>query len=205
MQTRQMADVVFNLKEDAAYQVTKPAAVGPFVSEDEATGIYLTESDFSFQFLKRDGKFFLRRNGRNDVELEREADNIFHQKFDPAFKQEFARTTDGNLEVTAYYTTHAPYTLTKQNASFTGVDFESLNGIYLNAETDVSLTIRHASDKTYNVKMGTNDATKGLLVSPGKLLVNNYSMEFEALSSAITEIFLHGDRIKRVRFVRQNQ
>ena len=41
---------------------------------------YLTDNDFAFTFENIDNKIYLKRVGRNDVELEREADNIFHQK-----------------------------------------------------------------------------------------------------------------------------
>jgi CubicO group peptidase (beta-lactamase class C family) len=94
-QTRQMADVVLNLQPTKTYLVTKPTAIGNYISEDDILGTYLTENDFAFTFEKRDGKIYLKRVGRNDVELEREAANIFHQKFDTAFKQEFTTNTNG--------------------------------------------------------------------------------------------------------------
>ncbi|NBP69148.1 MAG: class A beta-lactamase-related serine hydrolase, partial [Cytophagia bacterium] len=106
-QTRQMADVVFNLEDNATYLVTKPDKVGSFVSDEEMVGIYLTEDNFAFQFEKRDGVLYLKRIGRNDVQLEREADNILHQTYDPAFKQEFKRNEKGEMTVTAYYTSHS--------------------------------------------------------------------------------------------------
>jgi len=46
----------------------------------------LTENDFEFQFEKSDEKLYLKRIGRNDIGLEKEAGNLFHQKFDPLFK-----------------------------------------------------------------------------------------------------------------------
>ncbi len=104
MQTRQMADVVFDLKNDEEYLVTKPAKIGSYVSEDEIIGTYITPNNFTFEFLKKDdGKLYLKRIGRNDVELVREADNVFNQKFDKDIKQEFNKNESNEMEVTVYY------------------------------------------------------------------------------------------------------
>ncbi len=204
MQTRQMADVVFELKTDAAYLVTKPANAGKFVSDEEITGTYLTENDFSFQFEKRDDKLFLKRVGRNDVELEREADNIFHQKYDPAFKQEFSKNIEGKLQVTAYYTNHQPYSLTKQSADFSNFKFENLNGSYFNVETGTTIHIQYKADKTYNFSVGTNsDTSAGLLITVKKIIVNNYTLTFEPGTSSVETIYLNADRVRRIKFVRQ--
>lgn len=194
MQTRQMVDVVFNLKPDAAYLVTKPARVGQFVSDDDIVGTYLTESDFAFQFEKRDNKMFLKRVGRNDVELEREADNIFQQKFDPAFKQEFTLNEKGEKQVTAYYINHAPYSLMMSAAIRSDFDFTNLDGNYFNSETNTIIGIKHLEG--VNFEITRNDKkSKGLLVSENKMLAGSYTFNFKE-----RELFLNGDRIKRVRY-----
>ncbi len=201
-QTRQMADLVFGLQGDAAYLVTKPATIGNFVSDDEIPGMYLTESDFSFQFEKRDGKMFLKRMGRNDVELEREGANIFHQKNDPFFKQEFTRNNKGDLQATAYYINHAPYSLTKTIADFSDFDFTRLNGKFINNETGTIIEIAYKADKNYDVKIAGRDKTKGLLLTKSKLMVNNYTILFDPAKSTIDTFYLNGERIKAVKFVR---
>lgn len=203
LQTRQMADVMLKLSEDAKYLVTKPVKVGKFVSEDEMLGTYLTETDFTFQFEKREGKIFLKRAGRNDVELEREADNIFHQKYDPAFKQEFSTNAKGEMQITAYYINHSPYTLTKTTADWTGFDFNSLSGKFLNSETNTMIEISYQNERNYAVKIANRDSTTGLLISPTKLLVNNYSISLDKLDSTVKNLYLNGDRIKQVKFARK--
>jgi hypothetical protein len=135
--------------------------------------------------------------GRNDVLLEREGANIFHQAYDPAFKQEFLKNAKGELTVTAYYTSHAPYTLNKVNANFDGFDFAYLAGKYLNTETDVMISIQHSGGKNYAIQNGT-DSTMGLLVTPTKMLVDNYVLEFRD-----GMILLSSDRIERVLFKRE--
>lgn len=202
MQTRQMADLVLGLQEDAKYLVTTPSKIGEFVSEDALTGTYLTENDFAFTFEKRDGKIFLKRIGRNDVELEREAANIFHQKFDPAFKQEFTSNQKGEMQVTAYYINHSPYTLTKAISNWEGYDYNKLTGKFLNTETNTTLDIGFSNDKTYNVIIGSTDSTKGLLITPYKLLIDFYSVDIEKKGTDADTLYLNAERMKRIKFIR---
>jgi CubicO group peptidase (beta-lactamase class C family) len=202
-QTRQMADVIFNLNADATYVITKPDKVGSFVSHEDMIGIYLTEDNFTFQFEKREGNLYLKRIGRNDVQLEREADNILHQTYDPDFKQEFKRNEKGEMTVTAYYTSHSPYTLTKSNSDWTGYNYQALNGKFINSETNVTIDIEFAGDKGYNIKAGSQRSTKGHLISPTKLLVDNYVLDIDN-ASAPKMFLLSADRIEKVKFLRQD-
>lgn len=197
-QTRQMADVFFELKTQESYLVSEPSSVGDFVDEEEIVGTYLTESDFAFTFENKDGKVFLKRDGRNDVELEREANNIFHQKYDPAFKQEFTTNEKGEMQVTAYYTKHAPYSLTKVGTIENRFDYKKMDGEYLNEETSTSIRIRHQDGTHYEVLFRNTKRAQGLLVSSRKLLVNSYSLEFSD-----GDILLNGDRIKQLRYKRK--
>lgn len=201
-QTRQMADVVLNLKDNASYLVTKPAKVGPFIREEDMIGTYLTDNNFAFQFEKEDSVLNLKRVGRNDVKLEREAANILHQTYDPDFKQEFIKNEKGEMTVTAYYTSHSPYTLTKAVSNWEGYNFKALNGKFKNSETNVTIEIIYSGGKSYEVKSGAEDTTKGLLISPTKLLVDNYVFEYDSKSGTPKAFLLSADRIERVRFSR---
>lgn len=202
MQTRQMADVFFELNRQDQSWLTAPAKVGGYVNEKELTGIYLTASDFMFQFELQDSTLVLKRNGRNDVELEREAANIFHQKFDPAFKQEFVKNAKQEMEVTAYYTTHAPYTLTRYNSNLNRFPYTALNGMYRNSETNTLLELQYASGNNYAVVMAGNDSSTATLVTSSKLLLNNYSITLVKTKAGKFELQLNGDRIRRVKFVK---
>lgn len=203
-QTRQMADVVFNLKSNSTYLVTKPAKIGNFISDDDMVGTYQTEDNFTFQFEKRDSFLYLKRIGRNDVQLEREADNILHQTYDPAFKQEFKRNEKGEMTVTAYYTSHSPYTLTKAISNWEGYNYQALNGKYLNTETNVTIDIKFSGDKSYDIKVGNQDSTKGLLISPTKMLVDFYVFNIDKSSMTPNTILLSSERVQQVKFVRLN-
>lgn len=197
-QTRSMADIVFDLKSYASYLITKPAKVGEYITEQEIVGTYLTDNNFAFTFELKENKLFLKRVGRNDVELERESANIFQQKFDPDFKQEFTWSPEGELQVTAYYTTHAPYTLTKVRSLPDDFAFNVLNGDYTNYETSTNVGIRHRENNTFNVTFREDYTTTGLLVSEDTLLVDFYTFEFKD-----GFFLLNGDRIKKVTFTKR--
>jgi len=200
MQTRQIADVLLNVENKKATYLMKPENIGKFTSVDEILGVYQTENDFTFQFEKRGEDLFLIRSGRNDTKLVRESENIFHQWNDEAFKQEFIKNPDDQMEVTAYYTSHAPYTLKRKNTDWTSFNFASLNGEFKNDETEVAIKIKHQKEKNYSVKIG-NQERKGLLISPNKLLVDDYSIEVDLANKTLS---LNGGRIQKVRFNLKN-
>lgn len=197
-QTRQMADVIFELKSGENYVVTKPASIGKYFSEDEVLGTYLAENDFVFTFEKKENKIFLKRIGRNDIELEREADNIFHQKYDTAFKQEFTINSKGEMQVTAYYVSHSPYSLTKSDKIGKEFDFKKNNGDYFNVETNTTININYLDGISYEITLRNDYKTKGILVSNTKMLVDFYSIEIKDKN-----LFLSGDRAKNIKFVRK--
>lgn len=197
-QTRQMADVIFDLKSEGTYFVTKPTSIGKYVREEEILGTYLTESDFAFTFEKIDSKIFLKRVGRNDVEIVREDDNIFHQKFDPEFKQEFTTNSKGEMQVTAYYINHSPYSLMKVNQIESGYNFKSINGDYVNSETKSMLSINYLDGMSYEVTFRNDYKTKGLLVSNNKMLFDFYTLEIQN-----GQLLLNGERIKKVKYMRK--
>ncbi len=205
MQTRQTADVLLGFDSKKKSYPIKPKKAGDFISIDDVVGTYQTKGGYIFQFEKRGGKLYLVRFGRNDIEVVREADNIFQQWNDAAFKQEFKKNEKGEMQITAYYTTHAPYTLTRIDSDWKGFDFNSLDGKFTNTETDVTFEIKHVSDKTYEIKI-RDKKRKGLLLSPKKLLVNNYSLEIKKdKDGAINEMLLNSNRIQKVRFSRNSE
>ncbi len=198
-QTRQMVDVVFDLKSDKEYLVTKPKETGPFIGDSELIGTYLTNDNFAFQFVNIENKIYLKRIGRNDVELVRESENIFNQKYDSDFKQEFRRNQNGELEVTAYYINHSPYTLKKVANNWDNFDFKSIDGDYFNPEINVTVSVRYKNDSNFDVTIGNDYKTTGFLVSKTKMLVDFYTIDF-AQNGMTNEFYLSGDRIKNLTF-----
>lgn len=165
-------------------------------------GTYLDGGSAVFQLIEQDGDLHLRRFGRNDIKLEREADNIFHQWNDPDFKQEFTTNAAGEMEVTAYYWSHAPYTLTRPKVDWSGFDVNGLNGTYHNPETGVTMEVKHREGKQYQVVRGDQEST-GILITPTRMIVNNYRLEWPDPGQVVNKFLLFGDRIGRVHFGRK--
>lgn len=198
-QTIQMADAFLSLQNTTTSFLTQPIKTGNFVNESEITGTYLTENNFSFQFERINEQLVLKRFGRNDVVLERESANIFHQKNDPAFKQEFHLSEQGEMLVTAYYTTHAPYTLKRPVVQWDGFKKEIWSGQFLNTETGVTIVLESINEKNYTVKIGES-AYKAILVTPQLMLAGSYVLHME--NGIPTTLYLSGDRVKRIQFIR---
>lgn len=202
-QSRLMADTLLDQTGDSPAIQTKPEKIGNPVTIDEILGTYLTESDFAFRFVQAGGKLFLRRDGRSDVQLERESANIFHQTTDPAFKQEFTKLATGEMQVTAYYSTHAPFTLTRADIDWTNFDFQGLNGSFSNSETGVDFSIRHENDQKFKIEIG-DEIRDARMVTTNKLISGNYTIEWYGTSKNAKTLFLSGARIRKVKFERKS-
>ncbi len=199
-QNQRIADILLGVDRAAApdYPIV-PELPGDSVSEQELTGVYRDEQGTTFRFLKKEEGLFLVRTGRNDVLLERESGNLFRQVYDPAFKQEFKRNAAGNLTVTAYYPSHAPYTLEKVEADFIGFDPESITGTYENKETGVVVTLRAKKNNEYTVTR-SGQKSEALLITPEILLIEGYTFTFGDAGG----FYLSGGRIRKVSFERVN-
>jgi CubicO group peptidase (beta-lactamase class C family) len=198
-QTRQMVDVYYGIESNQEPIVTEPPTVGAFISEENITGIYLTPSNYAFEFLvDGEGKLQLNRAGRGNTEIERDSNNIFQQKYDPDFKQEFKVLDNGDMTVTAYYTTHQPYTLTKKQVDWEGFDYTALEGVFLNAETGVSIEIKYHTGQEYEVQRRGVNPSAGKLISRDIFLFDNYM----ATIVSPDELLLDFERVKRLKLVR---
>ncbi|MEM6718173.1 MAG: serine hydrolase domain-containing protein [Bacteroidota bacterium] len=203
MQTLQMADVLLNKANEKDSFPIVPAKIGAKVSEEDILGIYRTKGGYIMKFEKRNGKLYMIRSGRNDIELVREAANIFHQANDAPFKQEFTKNKDDIMQITAYYPTVAPFTLTRIESDLSKFDFKALNGSFVNDETNVSFTIKNVTKENYQITMG-EDTMKGLLIYDDQMLVDGYNLSFtKDANGKINEIFVASGRIENMRFVRQ--
>jgi hypothetical protein len=203
MLTLQMADVMLNKTDEKESFAIVPAAIGEKVTDEDILGIYRTEGGYVMKFEKRKGKLYMIRLGRNDIELVREADNVFQQWNDAPFKQEFTKNEEGAMQITAYYPSVPPFTLTRIESDLSTFDFTSLNGSFLNDEINVSFTIKNIGKENYEVTLG-EEKIKGLLVYDTEMLVDNYNLSFKKDSKGnINEILVSTGRIENLRFVRK--
>jgi CubicO group peptidase (beta-lactamase class C family) len=202
MYARQVADVLLGFAAVSPSRQKQPIPNREYYTMEDLSGTYLNPDGFYFRFEKRDTSLFLVRYGRNDTRLIRESGNIFHQWNDPAFRQEFKKETDGSQTVTAYHTSHDPYTLTKPSVDWTGVNTKWLQGAFENDETGVRIRITLLGDRRYQLIRGI-DTSQALLVSPELLLADPYQFSWEShQQQPVREIFLQSERMRGVRFIR---
>ncbi|AXG72067.1 D-aminopeptidase [Kordia sp. SMS9] len=203
MLTLQMADVLLNKTSEKETFAIVPAAVGAKVTTKDILGTYRTEGGYIMKFEEREGKLYMIRSGRNDIELVREDDNIFHQWNDAPFKQEFTKNKKGAMQITAYYPTVPPFTLTRIESDLSKFDYTALNGSFLNDEINVSFTIKNLGKENYEVTLGA-EKMKGLLIYDNEMLVDDYNLSFTTDKKGnINEILVSTGRIENLRFVRK--
>lgn len=120
-----------------------------------------------------------------------------------AFKQEFTINDQGELQVTADYTTHAPYTLTQVLADLSGIESNNYTGVFHNAETGAEISIEHLSDFYFRVSISNQNSYNATLLKPGLMIAGSYQISFPVHQTGNIERFLlDGERIKDVEFVR---
>jgi CubicO group peptidase (beta-lactamase class C family) len=198
-----VADLLLEEEFTAPRFLTEPATVAAEMPLEELLGTYRLSNGFYFRFVSRDGKVFLERHERNPVELELERGNVYHEIADPAFKQEFTRNERGELQVTAYYWAHAPYTLAKSNVDLMGYDYRAMNGSFQNDETGLAFSVKYQQEGRYQIVIG-GKKMKGNLLGPDELLVDNYKLRaVRSEDGAVAELRLHdGNRIMNLRCTR---
>lgn len=201
---RKVAEVLLGKQLEDKSFLTTPATVGPAVPIQQLTGVYATEGKFYAEMEDRDGKLFLIRNGRNDVELELEAGNIYRQLYDPAFKQEFIVAENGTVSMTFYYWQHAPYSFNKKDIDWSGYDCAGLDGKYFSEELQTTVTLKHLEAKNYQVVMNKKKRT-ALLREPDFLTVGGtYKVRIQRdAEHKIVGFLVNGDRVEKVRFERE--
>jgi CubicO group peptidase (beta-lactamase class C family) len=195
MQTRQMADILMPVNNPSTPTINQPEKYGSFLDTDSLPGIYHNGGSFYFLIEKRENNLFLLRAGRNDIRLDREGPNVFHQWNDSTFKLEFSRNPKGDMIVRAYHPTHEPYNLTRTTTDFKDFDTKNLEGLFKNEETGAQLMIKAVSGKNPEITLGGN-TYPGLMISTTQIIAGGYLLK----RSENGDWLLDGDRIINVKF-----
>lgn len=202
MQTRQMADIILGKNKVRRSFLTEPARKGAEVIEADILGNYTDENGFLFRIKGSNDTLLLERFGRNDITLVRESSNVFAQTNDRRFKLEFKKNKKEEMTVTAYYTSHAPYTLTRKRVRVTNSLTNALEGTYANDETDALIKLTHNERDRFTVN-ARNRELVGYMVSDSRILISGFSISFTRNDNGeISELFVDSNRLRRVRFER---
>jgi len=182
-----------------------PEREGGYLAREDILGVYEQAGGTIFKFIEKEDDLYLRREGRNDVVLERRSPNIWQQLYDPAFKQEFTRDSAGHLTVTVYHSSHAPYTLRKIVTDWKGYNFEKWTGTYFNEETGVRMALKHLEEQVYQITW-SDKKRQGELLTKNRMRVGSYQLHFfEQQKEDRAGFYLAGDRIRRVYFQKEQE
>ena len=205
--SRKIADVLLFPKVKKERFPTGPETLGAKLTEEEVLGIYFTNATYFFRFVQRDSGLFLERPNRNPVAIEWEEGNVFHEINDPAFKQVFTRNDEGVLEVTAYYPSHDPYTLTRVDNDWSDYDYAALAGTYYNGELDVSVKVDYEKDQAFTItRMERKKKWDATMYNPDILSWKGGPVTFNRdEKGAVIGFDFSNNRIKNLRFVKNGK
>ena len=151
---------------------------------------------------ERKDTLFLERFGRKDIILENLSGSLYQEVTDPAFKQSFTRDQAGQLKITFYYPTHAPYSFNKVHIDPATFNFNAAEGTFVNDETNAEVSIMHLSDGNYQVNLRKKNR-EAKLYEPNQLVLRSYRLELVFGEDGMASHFLYFDaRSKNIRFDR---
>lgn len=205
--SRKIADVLLFADAEKAYFPTGPETLGAKLTEEEVLGIYFINATYFYRFIQRDGGLFLERPNRDPVAIEWEAGNVFHEINDPAFKQVFTRNDEGVFEVTAYYPTHDPYSLTRVDNDWSDYDYAGLEGTYYNNELGVTVKVVRKEGMEFSItRMERKKKWSSTIHNPDILSWKGGPMCFSRNDNGeVTGFSFSNDRVKNLRFVKNRK
>ena len=197
-QTRQLLDYLLGWGAPTMKAEVPKAASSNSFTENELSGLYLTETGFAFEFLQKQTGFYLRRYGRNDILLERVSGQLWRQQYDTSFQLEFTKGASGALQVTAYHPSHAPYSLVKN--SFSGLKKAyQFAASYSNSETGVQVAVIHSNTESFQL-INQSDTSLVRFITNTTGLAGEDQYRLEVKNGIVKEIFINRQRLRNIRF-----
>ncbi|MEZ5042083.1 MAG: serine hydrolase domain-containing protein [Saprospiraceae bacterium] len=201
--SRRCADILISKDKLAKDRYPRrPDTLGPYIAPTALLGTYRTKGGYFFRFVKQAEGLYMERYGRESIQLEHEAGNLYHQVSDPDWKQAFTKDPIKGLQVTGFYPSHDPYTLTRIEVNWQDYNYTSINGDYLNEETGVRLTIEFQQDDKYVILLN-GEKLEGQLYAPDFLLVDGYKIQIVRDEDGIVpRLLVNSNRIQHLHFER---
>ncbi|WP_235297375.1 serine hydrolase domain-containing protein [Portibacter marinus] len=198
-QTMLMVNEIFNIKDSKPTFPIQPDKEGDFIEIQELMGNYITPEGYFVRLIDKEGDLYLLRSNRNDTKLIRENANTTQQWNDKAFKQQFKKNEQGEMEVTFYYPSVPPFTLTKIDFEADSLDKSLLGKEYINRELGVALKIDMEKTGGLSVILGEN-TMDAIALSNTRIKAGNYMLEIDKTKDGKTSILLNTDRLDQVIF-----
>ena len=182
-----------------------PGLVTDQLDESDLPGTYALENNFYFRIVQNGDSWQLERPNRDPITIEKEEGDLFHEVGDPAFKQHFALNDEGEQTLTAYYPSHAPYTLTKLEAFPANFQAQQWSGKYRNVELGLIVQLVYEEEHIFKLifRGAKRQKRSGQLISPTRMRAEGYGVEFLDVDGQ-QQLLLTNNRARGVQFDRIN-
>ncbi|MFK7920431.1 MAG: serine hydrolase domain-containing protein [Bacteroidia bacterium] len=198
---RLCADLLIDANKLASESnLLEPENKGAVLPISDLAGTYKTDWGYYLKIVNQAGEWSMQRSERDDIQLEMEGDNLFHEVGDSTFKQWFSLDKENNYQIRLYHPSHSPYSLQKIESDFTAFDYTSFNGKYLNPETGAELIVEHDKDDQYKIVLG-GDKMNARMFEPDVLVMNGYRLLVQrSKTGKVKNLLLYSRRLQEVRF-----
>lgn len=201
---RQIAEIlldpaIFSVKETPQ----GPDEISPLTEINEALGLYQHQDGSLVGFVLHEGEISWKAGQNRAFPMEQVEGNLFRLKEQKALRVSF------HLEQTQpYMMVYYPGSIPRRHEKSVPIDkpeafFTAAEGNYYNSELEIEAMVSYDSENTYQVSVG-DDQMEAVMLFEDRLEMEGYSLDFlRDESGNVMDIFLGGDRVKNLRFRRQ--
>ncbi|MEQ8435464.1 MAG: serine hydrolase domain-containing protein [Oceanicaulis sp.] len=202
---RQVADLILETAfgENPPFP-DRPETVNPDHDRGSALGFYEFDSGTLVSIVERDGELYREIEGSDPVRLIAEGGNIYRYESNPGLRVAFETTADGRRRFDLFAAFQAPQGARQIDDAPEGDSYRrSLEGRFVNAETDTIIELRHvAGDEFEMIKNGRSRTAA--LIAQDYLAWNNYRIRVEQSGGRAQALSVDNNRIRSVAFSRMD-
>lgn len=202
---RQIAEIIldptiFSIKETPQ----GPAEIAPLTEINQALGLYQHQDGSLVGFVLHEGEISWKVGQNRAFPMEQVEGNLFQIKEQKEVKVSF------HLEQPQpYMMVYYPGSIPRRHEKSIPIDqpeafFTTAEGKYYNSELEIEAHVEYEAGNTYLVSVG-NDQMEAVMLFEDRLEMEGYSLNFVRDESGnLTAILLGGDRVKNLRFRRED-
>ncbi len=165
---KQLIDIALSLKAENSIYPSIPEKTEKLNNFKSIVGNYKNDEGTIIKIIEKDGSLFREIYQREPVELINEKKGLFHYANNEELKINFTNIQSGQPKFTIYLSSQEPSSYYKVPSKNLDDSYKiSLNGRYVNKETDTEIVIEYVSQNSYNIiKNGRR--------RDGKLILEDY-------------------------------
>lgn len=201
---RQIAEIIldptiFSIKKTAQ----GPLEISPMAEINEALGLYQHQDGSLVGFVLHEGEISWKVGQNRAFPMEQVEGNLFRLKEQNELHISFHLEQDQ-----AYMMVYYPGSIPRRHEKSVPIDkpeafFTAAEGKYYNSELEIEAMVTYDSGNSYQVSVG-DDNMEAIMLFEDRLEMEGYSLIFVRDESGnLTEILLGSDRVKNLKFSRE--